>query len=273
MTATPRPPTPPQPGRIPEALVDRFFDHELDEGSREEFFGMIRGDLARCAEVAKTQRIVSMLREPPRAPDLTHEIMGELRRRRSFIPARARRMIKAGRVAAAACVMLALLCVALTDRYAPGVLRLSSRPAPLSGVIRSGASELAVAVDSVTLRGAALGEGGSPLGSTAGGQARPQRLVLALTPGKTSVKLLPPATAVSALEAPSGSGGEARFVLADGVCIDRQMSRVMSFGLLLPAQPSGEDCSGFWFPVPFSWPAVPSATGAVDSRRWVKVGF
>ena len=42
-------------GGIPEELVDRFFDRELDEGSREKFFGMLRGDLGRCAEVAKTQ--------------------------------------------------------------------------------------------------------------------------------------------------------------------------------------------------------------------------
>src|SRR5690606_27515213 len=84
---------------IPRELVDAFFDRQLDEGSREKFFLMLRSDLRTCGKVARTQRMLSVLKEPIEAPDLTASIMGEVARRRGFLPDRLRRMVKAGRFA------------------------------------------------------------------------------------------------------------------------------------------------------------------------------
>lgn len=265
MTTPPPTPSPKRPPeRIPDELVDRFFDRELDEGSREKFFKMIRGDLSRCAEVAKTQRIVSMLREPVEAPDLTEAILGEVRRRRGFLPARLRRMVKAGRLAVAASLLLGILGIALANRYAPGVFRLTPRAAPISGVIKSSTSELAGAVDSVKTR---VPEAQRAAPASPG---KSRQLVLRLTPGKTSVKLLPPASSEVMSLAQLGSGGDVRFVLVDGVCIDRGTSTAMAFGLLLPPRPAGGECSDVWIQSPFPWPAIPPAMGAGDAGKEVR---
>lgn len=136
--------------RIPDELVDAFFDRQLDEGSREKFFVMLRGDLRKCADVAKTQRMISALREPLEAPDLTASIMAQVARRRGFLPERLRRMVKAGRLAAAACVLLALLGVAMLHRFAPESVSVVERPAPVSGVVTNSAHEAAAGVQNFT---------------------------------------------------------------------------------------------------------------------------
>lgn len=136
--------------RIPAELVDAFFDRELDEGSREKFFHMLRGDLPKCADVARTQRMISALREPIEAPDLTSRIMGEVSRRRGFLPESLRKMVRIGRLAVAACVLLTLLGVALLHRFAPDSVSLVERPAPVSNVVNNGAQEAATGVQQFT---------------------------------------------------------------------------------------------------------------------------
>jgi hypothetical protein len=134
---------------IPKELVDAFFDRELDEGSRENFFGILRQDLRTCSSVARTQRMISALREPVEAPDLTDAIMGEVGRQRGFLPLKLRRLVKAGRLAAAACVLMALLAVAALHRSAPETFSLSRSPQPVSRVVTSGAQEAAAGVQQI----------------------------------------------------------------------------------------------------------------------------
>jgi hypothetical protein len=229
--------------RIPQELVDRFFDRELDEGSREKFFGMLRADLSRCAEVAKTQRMISMLREPVATPDLTERIMTRVHGRRAFLPQRMRNMVKAGRLAAAAVVLLALFGVALAERMRPGTMRLVDEPQPLTELIESGrsdaaagAQQLAAAVrfrpsdaapDVKAGTGAAVAVG--PVIATS-----PKRVgVGSLTPGVTTAWTLPKA-AGSGLAVLPGAGSEVRFVLVDGLCIDRKTQTVVAFGYAIP---------------------------------------
>lgn len=228
--------------RIPEALVDQFFDRELDEGSRERLFTMLRDDLPRCAEVAKTQRLISMLREPVEAPDLTDRILGRMERRRAFLPGRLRAFVKAGRLAAAACVLIGILAVAMVGRYRPEALRLVSVPQPLSGVIESsradattGAKHLADAI--VVLNGQ----------GTERPNANPARrgvVVTGLTPGKTSVFTLPRKGLETALVVPGGAGTASRFVLKDGACIDLTTSRAVALGFGPPRALPGECVEG-----------------------------
>ena len=227
--------------RIPQELVDRFFDRELDEGSREKFFGMLRADLSRCAEVAKTQRMISMLRDPVAAPDLTERIMTRVHGRRAFLPERMRKMVKAGRLAAAAVVLLALFGVALAERMRPGTMRLVEEPQPLTELIESGrsdaaagAQQLAAAVrfrpaDAVPDAKAATGFPAAPAIASA-----PKRVGIgSLTPGVTTAWTLPKATG-SGLAVLPGAGSEVRFVLIDGLCIDRKTQTVVAFGYAIP---------------------------------------
>ena len=176
------------PAPIPQELVDTFFDRELDEGSREKFFGMLRGDLSRCAEVARTQRMISMLREPVEAPDLTDRIMARVARRRGFLPERVRRMVTAGRLIAAACVLAAVLGLAAARRMAPDAFRLTPVPRPLSDVIASSKADAASGVQHMAAVVAIQIPGTT--GDGRGAATRGHRPMMALTPGRTSVRTL-----------------------------------------------------------------------------------
>lgn len=208
-------------GPIPQELVDRFFDRELDEPSREQFFGMLRQDLSRCAEVAKTQRIVSMLREPVETPDLTGRILDRVGRRRGFMPESMRRWVKAGRLAAAACVLFAVLGFAVGRRYAPDFFRFAPEAQPVTQVIDSSRNEAAAVIVGTPATAAPTGAGGPGSAKPA---VRKPFTVVQLEPGKTSVRTLPTPPADDRLVVYLGSGGEARFVVQDGVVIDRATS-------------------------------------------------
>jgi hypothetical protein len=203
---------------VPQDLVDRLFDRELDEGSRETLFKLLRADLSRCAEVAKTQRMISALREPIEAPDLTDRIMARVGRRRAFLPERLRRMVTVGRLMAAACVLLCVLAVAIIQRSAPDALRLSRQDKPLTNVIESGRN------DAVRNAGRLAGI----VTSRPPENAAPRRPVLgALTPGRTSVQVLP-RQRETAMAIPQGAGEEMRFVFSGGVCIDQRTSAAVA---------------------------------------------
>jgi hypothetical protein len=227
--------------RIPDELVDAFFDRELDEGSREKFFGMLRGDLSRCAEVARTQRMISVLREPVEGPDLTAAIMGQVSRRRGFLPERLRRMVKAGRLAAAACVLLALLGVAVVHRLAPEAVELTERPRPVTQVVTSGAQEatagvqnLAEAVGAVKAR---IAEPAAELGrllwaddlpEVESGEVPSARVYLVGgVDGDTSAPSLESLVEPGAMNIVRGAGGEAPFVVPSVVYVDGSQTRVV----------------------------------------------
>ncbi len=228
------------PGRIPQDLVDTFFDRELDEGSREKFFGMLRADLSRCAEVAKTQRMISMLREPMESPDFRDVVLSRIARRGGFLPERIRRMVTAGRLVAAACILTGILGLALVKRMAPDAMRLTPASRPLSDVIESGKADAAAGVKQMTAAVVAIQVSPS---AAAGGEhaaSRARAMLGGLTPGKTSVRTLAHA-GTGELQLPKGAGSEARFVFVEGMCIDRSTSATVALGAW-PVQGDGAAC-------------------------------
>jgi hypothetical protein len=251
--------------RIPDELVDAFFDRRLDEGSREKFFQMLRGDVRRCAEVAQTQRVISALREPVEAPDLTASIMREVSVRRGFLSARLRGMVRAGRMAVAAGLLLALLGVALVHRMAPDAVALDPAPRPVSGVVSSSAEEAATrvqqitgAVDSVKMR---FAEPVAEFGRLLANDELPQLhfgedlsvprvyIIGPLEPGGLAAVNEPSAVVSSALgggaflSIDSGAGGP-QFTVPAVVYVDQASSRIV-----LPksdASASGPRWAGRW---------------------------
>jgi len=212
------------PERVPEELVDAFFDRALDEGSREKFFGMLRADLSRCAEVAKTQRMISILREPVEAPDLSDRIMARVAGQRGFLSARVRRMVTTGRLAAAAFVLVAVLGLAVVRRVSPDAFRLIAEARPLSDVIESGKTDAASGVMATVV---SIQTAREPV-------ARPtvRGVMGALSPGRITVRTL--AHGGGALSMPLGAGTEERFVFVDGVCIDRRTAASVAVGSWSP---------------------------------------
>lgn len=209
-------------GRVPEELVDQFFDRELDEGSRDKFFGMLRGDLARCQEVARTQRIVAMLREPIQAPDLTGRILAQIDQRKGFLPPKLRRIVTGGRLVAAACLLVAALGVAMLNRSHPGLFRLTAAPQPLSNVIESGKAEAVAGAQQLgfVIVQPPVSDGVVARRSPLGG----------LAPGRIAVRTLGNSPESQELVLPLGSGLGGRFASVPGGIIDRETSAVLMLG-------------------------------------------
>ncbi len=239
---------PNQKPELTEELVDSFFDRELNEGARDQFFKRLRAELPRCAEVAKTQRMISMLREPTEQRDVSGRVLAELSRRKRFLPERLRRMVTTGRLVAAGVGLAFVLGVAIVDREAPGFLRLTSQPRPVSNLVSSSAADarqtvaqLFVTPGGTTLTSDAQAAEASRVGDAAATARNRIFRVQGLTPGVTSAKLLPVPTSgenLDSLVVYRGAGPDARFVLPDAVYIDRNAAIVLPLGHMSPSRTS-----------------------------------
>jgi len=136
-------------GSLTDEMVDAFFDRELTDGASEVFFSRLRSDLPRCAEVARMQRAISLLREPVDSPDVSARVLAEVHRRRRFIPDSLRRFVTAGRLAAAGVALAGVLGLFVVERVAPGSLRLSPRSRPVSDVVARTAQDAMQGVPSL----------------------------------------------------------------------------------------------------------------------------
>jgi hypothetical protein len=265
---------------IPQDLVDAFFDRELDEGSRERFFKMLRADLETCAQVAKTQRMLSQLRQGVDAPDLTGRIMGELAARDRFLPARLRRLVKAGRFGIAACLLLGVLGIAAVQRYHPGALRLVHEPTPVGDVISSGKNEAAAGVqvlaEAINLSGRAPDQTGVVVTGTlrdkAGAEQAPRGMLsLRLSPAASSVTI--PKLGSGAIVVYTGSGPENRFIVPESLYLDRATAMVTPLGYISPTRVGSEwtqlGRDGMFVLPPVE--AAPQAAPAADLMGVVKV--
>lgn len=128
---------------IPDDLVDAFFDRELDDATRAAFTRRLDEDASCCERVAKTHRMLSMLRRGVKPPDLSASILDRVDSVRGFVPRKHRRLIRAGRAA----VVLALLGVvasAVVVRHrAPEVVAFGSLPSPVRDVASAACEDAA----------------------------------------------------------------------------------------------------------------------------------
>lgn len=134
---------------IPDELIDAFFDGELDDVAAGDLFRQLPKDAARYEQVAKTQRMISLLRAPEECPDLTRNILHEVDRRRGFLSTSMRRFVRAGRLAAAAVVLLAFLGIAAAQRYSPDTFRMKDQPRPVAQVVDDSCSAAAMGCERV----------------------------------------------------------------------------------------------------------------------------
>lgn len=122
-----------------DALLDAYFDGEMDDASRAALLDTLRVDHGLASEFARMTFVVDSIARPVSAPDLTSRILGETARRTrggAWISGRARMWVRVGRLAAAACLLLVLGVVLVARRNAPE--RFLDRPTPLTKVVESG---------------------------------------------------------------------------------------------------------------------------------------
>jgi hypothetical protein len=255
MTNQPNHPNQVDDQAVSEELVDSFFDRELNEGARDQFFKRLRAELPRCAEVAKTQRMISMLREPTEQRDVSARVLSELSRRQRFLPERLRRMVTTGRLIAAGVGLAAVLGIAIIDREAPGFLRLTPQPRPVGDLVASGSAEARQRMaeifvprpgttPEVSIQTAAEA---SRVGAAAATAQNRVFRVQTLSAGVTSAKLLPvPASGnnMDSLVVYRGAGPDSRFVLPEAVYIDRNAAIVLPLGHMSPSRTSMKGWAG-----------------------------
>ncbi|MBX3366437.1 MAG: hypothetical protein KF912_03885 [Phycisphaeraceae bacterium] len=124
-------------GPIPEELVDRFFDRELDGEDRTGFIRRLDADPKACEHVAKTNRFLTLLRRGVRTPDLSESILERVDSVRGFVPPAERRLIRFGRLAVAAMLFGVIAGAVVVQRRAPQVVELAGPPTPVRDIARA----------------------------------------------------------------------------------------------------------------------------------------
>lgn len=158
--------TRPVEGQRPDEAVDLLLDRQLDPDRRRALLQDLSGNAAASQELASLRATVALFDDPIDTPDMSADILAELERRRAFRPARRRLLIRVGRVAVAACLVLTVGAVALVRQHAPA-LDPTPAPAPISAVVESSHSELAGLIGSTVEIAGRLASGIQPMVASA----------------------------------------------------------------------------------------------------------
>ena len=129
----------PQSGPLPS--VDAYFDRELTPDSIESLLTSLRRSRAERRKFDDTQSMLDDLRTPIQAPDVTAGILGEVGDRRGWLSSGQRRLVFAGRLATAACLLLVVTGLLVIRRNNPEAFRTADATGPVSEVVEAGGSE------------------------------------------------------------------------------------------------------------------------------------
>lgn len=159
---------PPSGERIPDEMIDRFFDRQLDAGEKAALFAQLRAQPDRACEVVQTQQILAELDDPIIGPDLVGGVLDRVHQRRAFLPSRWRSVVTVGRALVAVCVLATIGGVALLERYAPA-LTMDDRPMPVTRMVTSGPQTVLQDVGTIVRAGRSLFDERSRVRRTAPG--------------------------------------------------------------------------------------------------------
>ncbi len=126
--------------------LDRFFDGDMDASEERRMLSDARRVDGAFEELAKTRRAIELLHDPVEAPDMTQSILGQVHARRAFLPPRWRRMVSAGRLAAAVALLTGIGAVAMVQRHWPEATSFTHEARLISAVVQSGQSEASLGV-------------------------------------------------------------------------------------------------------------------------------
>lgn len=130
-----------EPERVPDELIDAFFDGDLDDSGKRSLFDGLTRDASAAEKFARTMFLVESMRRPVEdkcdlpTPDFTRSVLSEVDRRRNWMAPRARRLVSFGRYAAAASLLVMLGGALIVRRANPDAVMLADRPAPLTNVV------------------------------------------------------------------------------------------------------------------------------------------
>ena len=147
------------PGADIDAMLDAFFDREIDKADAQRLADALREDPRAARNFARTRWVVDSLRRTPESPDFTRTVLGRVNTRRSWLHPGMRRVVSFSRVAAVVALLGMLTIGLVARRTAPETVVLHARPAPLTNVVEQGGVEVADGLRSMlnamrTVRGA-----------------------------------------------------------------------------------------------------------------------
>ncbi len=133
---------PDNPDQSPQQpSVDAFFDRELNPDSIESLLNSMRTSRAQKQQFDDTQSMLDDLRSPVDAPDLSGKVLGELAERRGWLSTGQRRMVFAGRLATAACLLLVVTGLLLVRRDNPEAFQSTQVAGPVTEVVEATGAE------------------------------------------------------------------------------------------------------------------------------------
>lgn len=127
-------------GPIPDELVDRLLDGEVDPEREAAVLRLIRGDHEASRRLDATERVLGVLRRADQeleCPDFTRAILGKVAARSGLFSKTGFRRMLTYRYAAAAGVLLAVGTMFALERANPDLVRLAPQPAPVSRVVNA----------------------------------------------------------------------------------------------------------------------------------------
>lgn len=144
----------PNASRRIEDLIDAYFDRELPAEDEAALAHLLKRDAGAAMLFSESEAAIEALRAPVNAPDLTQDILAEVGHRRGWIGARLQRFVSVGRVALAACLLLALALTLTARRFAPEAPIFPNTPTPVSNIAdcaaddtNCGVGEIMAAID------------------------------------------------------------------------------------------------------------------------------
>lgn len=137
----------PKASRKLEELIDAYFDRELPPEEEASLAHLLQRDAGAAMLFGESEAAIDALRLPVNSPDLSGRILTEVGRRRGWLGARLQRFVAVGRVAVAACLLLALAVTLTAKRFSPDAAVFPQSPTPIADVARCAADDTSCSVD------------------------------------------------------------------------------------------------------------------------------
>ncbi len=124
-----------------EELLNAYFDRELPPEEEAALARLLEQDARAARFFGESESAIDALRSPVKAPDLSSRILTEVGRRRGWLGARLQRFVAVGRVAIAACLLLALAVTLTAKRFAPDAAIFPQGPSTITDVAQCAADD------------------------------------------------------------------------------------------------------------------------------------
>ncbi len=129
-------PEAPLDDRIPDELVDAFFDGDLDEQDSREFIRDLRKDATTAKHVVSTNSALEALRRPVPTPNFTSSILNAIDEKTPWLSGREFARVPHWRAVAAVGFLSLITAAFVTQRVAPGA-SFAAQDAPLTQITQS----------------------------------------------------------------------------------------------------------------------------------------